>query len=128
MDEYLEHFDDDGHLLNICEIPDDKDIQLLLMSYIELHIDINNDSIGHICRLVLLPYYYFGSILRYSFLYSDSICSYRNRGSLEENKDHRCLTLTLIQILFPGLGLGLGLDLVLVPAQVLLLMILAGRP
>ena len=128
MDEYLEHLDNDGHLLNICEIPDDKDIQLLLMSYIELHIDINNDSIGHICRLVLLPYYYFGSILRYSFLYSDSICSYRNRGSLEENKDHRCLTRTLILILYLILFLGLGLGLDLVPAQVLLLMILAGRP
>ena len=78
----------------------------------------------HLCRLVLLPYYYFGSILRYSFLYSDSICSYRNRGSLEENKDHRCLTRTLILylILFPGLGLGQVLD------QVQLLMILADRP
>jgi hypothetical protein len=116
MDEYLEHLDNDGHLLNICEIPDDKDIQLLLMSYIELHIDINNDSIGHICRLVLLPYYYFGSILRYSYLYSGSICSYHNRETLEENKALG----GQVQDVVP--------ELVLVLDQVLLLMILAGHP
>lgn len=51
MDEYLEHLDDDGHLLNICEIPDDKDIQLLLMSYIELHIDINNQQAEYLSLL-----------------------------------------------------------------------------
>jgi len=51
MDEYLEHLDNDGHLLNICEIPDDKDIQLLLMSYIELHIDINNQQAEYLSLL-----------------------------------------------------------------------------
>ena len=51
MDEYLEHLDDDGHLLNICEIPDDKDIQLFLISYVELNIDINSQEADYLSLL-----------------------------------------------------------------------------
>lgn len=51
MDEYLEHLDDDRHLLNICEIPDDKDIQFFLISYVELNIDINSQEADYLSLL-----------------------------------------------------------------------------
>lgn len=51
MDDYLDHLGNDEHLLNICEIPDDKDIQLLLISYVELNIDINNQQAEYLSLL-----------------------------------------------------------------------------
>ncbi len=51
MDEFLDHLDNDEHLLNICETIHDEDIQLLLISYIELHIDINNQQAEYMSLL-----------------------------------------------------------------------------
>ena len=51
MDEFLDHLDNDEHLLNICETVHDEDIQLLLISYIELNIDINNQQAEYLSLL-----------------------------------------------------------------------------
>ena len=51
MDEYLNHLGNDEHLLNICETIHDEDIQLFLISYIELHLDINNQQAEYLSLL-----------------------------------------------------------------------------
>jgi hypothetical protein len=42
ISKYLRYLDDDEHLLNICEIIKDQDVQLFLISFIELNIGINS--------------------------------------------------------------------------------------
>ena len=51
MNNYLEHLDSDDYLLNICETIHDEDIQLFLISYIELHLDINNQQAEYLSLL-----------------------------------------------------------------------------
>ena len=51
MNNYLEHLDSDDYLLNICETVHDEDIQLLLISYIELNIDLNIQQTDYLSSL-----------------------------------------------------------------------------
>lgn len=51
MKTYLEHLDNNEYLLNICEIIRDEDIQMLLISYIELNLDINNQQADYLSLL-----------------------------------------------------------------------------
>ena len=51
MNNYLEHLDNDGYLLDICETIHDEDIQMLLISYIELNLDINNQQADYLSLL-----------------------------------------------------------------------------
>lgn len=52
MKDYLEHLDNDGYLLNISEtVVRDGDIQMLLISYIELNIDIDNQQADYLSLL-----------------------------------------------------------------------------
>ena len=51
MNNYLEHLDSDDYLLNICETVHDEDIQLFLISYIELNIDINIQQTDYLSLL-----------------------------------------------------------------------------
>ena len=51
MNNYLEHLDSDDYLLNICETIHDEDIQLLLISYIELNIDLNIQQTDYLSLL-----------------------------------------------------------------------------
>ena len=51
MNNYLEHLDSDDYLLNICETVHDEDIQLLLISYIELNIDLNIQQTDYLSLL-----------------------------------------------------------------------------
>lgn len=52
MKDYLEHLDNDGYLLNISEtVVRDGDIQMLLISYIELNIDLNIQQTDYLSLL-----------------------------------------------------------------------------
>lgn len=51
MDAYLEHLDNNHYLLNICETIRDKDTQMLLISYIELNLDINEQTASYLSLL-----------------------------------------------------------------------------
>ena len=51
MNSYLEHLDNDGYLLDICGTIIDEDIQMLLISYVELNIDINAQQADYLSLL-----------------------------------------------------------------------------
>lgn len=51
MNNYLKHLDNDGYLLDICGTIHDEDIQMLLISYIELNIDINAQQADYLSLL-----------------------------------------------------------------------------
>ncbi|MDE7166512.1 MAG: hypothetical protein K2O17_05740 [Bacteroidaceae bacterium] len=46
-DEYMNHLDDDDKLLNICEQVEDQDLQLFLISYVEVNVDMETLGLNY---------------------------------------------------------------------------------